>query len=445
MSTPIPVRTERINARLHTTRHPSSSRTVLLSIFLLMGANVFQFFPMLVHVREGWYVISFFYCFGVAFLFRLMSPRQNISAYEIYLVLVITLMPWISAVSAKQIFGQPLIPGVLAHRGMVTYASGIALLYWVQTLRTVSLAELKRSLIVTGWFCFFLYLSISMLMDPAKYAGNRGFIEGGAIEPYQFIFKSPFISLLIIYYFVLAFGRRSISWLILTLPLFYHLVFVDGGRSQFLSLMTVLILLTARLLPLKQLIIWALPATLLASLVGGSVYHFKTEEIQYEAKKLTAAIHVVVTGKPSTDASANARIREQAAALPYIKDHFLFGNGLLSAQWKGGYFGALGPFAPSDIGIFGLFFVFGIFGALVFYSQFLFAIHVIRKLNRQVRAGRIEHVEFYTALKYFILFLFIDSLATGRVVFAGSVSFLFISMLYCLQENPYRLNRVRPR
>jgi hypothetical protein len=102
----------------------------------------------------------------------------------------------------------------------------------------------------------------------------------------------------------------------------------------------------------------------------------------------------------------------------------------LSAQWRGGYLGNMGAFAPSDIGIWGLLFVFGLFGLVVFYAQFAFAWMTKRRQKRLISQELRPDSAFRISVINFIVFSFIESLATGRVGFSGSISFLFIAILY---------------
>lgn len=404
-------------------------KTLSLSVFLLMGASVFQFYPMLNIAREVWYVGSFFYCVIFAFFAQGMLRNCRLSGYEIYLFLVIALMPLVSAISAKTVFGQPLMPGVLTHRNMSTYGSGIALLYWLKTAK-VSLDDVRRAILTAGWMSFFLYIAMTFFMDATRYAETRGFVGGGVVEPYHFIFKSPFIVFLVIYYAVKGIIKKSLLSLVLMLPLIFYLVFMDGGRSQFASLMIVLLLIFIKFLTIRRFIIITVPFSIALSIAIMLAYHIQPDEVEYQVEKFQAAIDVVLTGERSSDASANARLKELDIAMPYIKENLIFGNGQLSAQWQGGYFGNLGAFAPSDIGIWGLIFVYGIFGLLVFYGQFLFAWLVVRKQNKYISRRLMNETIFRVAIISFVIFLFIDSLATGRVVFAGAVTFLFISILY---------------
>ena len=407
----------------------SVAKVIALTIFLILGANIFQFFPFLKIMREVWYVFSFLYCVLFAFIVQLIGQKYRVSGFEIYLFSIIMVMPFVSAFRALEVFGQPLIPGLLTHRVMASFGAGIALLYWVKR-NVVSVEDIRVSLITAGWFCFVLYLFMYLLFDPARFGSIRGFVGGGVVEPYHFILNSKYIVFLVIYYIVVGYLKKSLMAVLLTLPLLFYLIIVDGGRAQFLSLLVVLGLFFVKYLSLKRLFMIVLPFCIALAVAIVLAYSYQQDEVMRVVEKFNSAILVVVTGKETSDASANARLREIELAMPYIKAHPFFGNGQLSAQWKGGYFGNVGYFSPSDIGIWGLLFVFGIFGLAVFYTQFVLAWMANRRQKRMIKRGLAQESALRISVVYFILFTLIESLATGRVGLAGPVSFLFIAILY---------------
>jgi len=148
------------------------------------------------------------------------------------------------------------------------------------------------------------------------------------------------------------------------------------------------------------------------------------------------AISVVVSSEKSGDASANARIDETKIAWPFIEKNMMFGSGALSNQWENGFFGKLGNFAPSDIGLIGVVFLYGIVGVLIFLYQFVFAwkfINIIPKKNSSIL------VESSIS---FLVFYFIHSLTTGKFIFHSYVSSLFISILY-ISYKQYNLKKIK--
>jgi len=156
----------------------------------------------------------------------------------------------------------------------------------------------------------------------------------------------------------------------------------------------------------------------------GLVYLFHGDIIDRWTERYSDAFTVVLAGTLTRDASANARIHETNAVLPYVRRNWLLGNGGLSNQWEDGYKNKFGYFYTSDIGLIGVVFVYGVAGAALLYLQFLFALRYA-KTHEDVR-----YSPFLDASSVFLLFLFLHSFVTGSVAFDPSPSLFFIALLY---------------
>ena len=141
--------------------------------------------------------------------------------------------------------------------------------------------------------------------------------------------------------------------------------------------------LFSRLVIAQKMLVIVLVPTLAALLLATALlFVFDTGNMIHMAGKFTDAFTVVLTGEPSDDASANARLVETASALPYIEKNWLLGNGDISRQWHGGYEGVLGAFFyPSDVGIIGTIYLYGLLGLLLFAIQFVFAIRFSNRIG----------------------------------------------------------------
>jgi hypothetical protein len=155
----------------------------------------------------------------------------------------------------------------------------------------------------------------------------------------------------------------------------------------------------------------------------------KISELQ---TKFIEAMHVVMTGKESSDISANARIFEIALAEPYVNKNTLLGSGLLSNQWQGGFQDRLGYFHPSDIGIYGVIFAYGILGLLLFSFQFYFA---WRYSNSSLFKGK-QYIHLSDAMIGLLVFHAFYSITTGVFAFSFEQGLMMTAVLYCTnQEN----------
>lgn len=396
---------------------------VKLTLLVLLSSGVYQFYPMLFYMREAWYLFLLIYCFTVV-LFKHSGERGLVySKFEWYVFCVMIFIPVLSAYSAWLAFGQPFFYGLATQRVMLLYCASLILLYLARSGR-VSSFQLEKVMVGLGWYCIISYSIMNMVLNPAVFAGARGFVTGGVVEPYQFIFKSIFIVFNAIYYCLKGLSGKGALNFLLMLFFILFLVFIDGGRSQIVALSFTLFFAIVKVVRVKRLVILALPAFLVVSGLLFAIYSFIPEKVQYQVNNMKQAVSVVMTAEVSSDSSANARIKEARLAMPYVKENPMLGNGMLSMQWEDGYASKMGRFAPSDIGIIGLLFVHGVLGTILIYAQFIFAYTFTRKL------APFQRTVFMQAVSYLLVQIFIDSLATGRVVFSGCVSFMLIAMLY---------------
>ena len=396
----------------------------LIKVFflILFSSGIFQFYPMLFFLREGWYVLLFLITLMVLAK-QFMEKGNVLTKFEWYVILTAVFIPFLSAYAANNVFGQPWSFGFLTQRVMVLYFASLVLIY-LGRFRLITLRQLERVVVFLGWFCLVLYFCIDLTLSPSAFRGARGFVGGGVVQPYQFIFKSAFLVFNVLYYFIRGASGRGFWNFAYTIPFLLFLAFIDGGRSQFIALIAAIGIYSLREISFRKIFVSAIPGAILGLALAFSVNHFMQDELEHQIGKFSDAISVVLTGEESGDSSANARIRETEVAMPYIKENLLLGNGMLSVQWESGFFSKLGKFAPSDIGLIGLLFVHGVVGLLIVYAQFFFAYMTTRKFDRRLASP------FVKAIRYFLVYGLLDSLATGRVVFAGCVSFMFIAMLY---------------
>jgi len=212
----------------------------------------------------------------------------------------------------------------------------------------------------------------------------------------------------------------------MAMPFLLFLILVEGGRSLLLSVFGSLVFFVYRWSSFGRIIRMTPKLLFVSLLLFAALLLFKQDYLVHLGMKFGDAINVVLTGEKTADASANARIVETLITMPYIAEHWAFGNGDLSNQWKGGFESRFGHFYPSDIGIIGTFFLFGIIGVLLFSIQFMFA---VRYANRLPKNGG-EHSALVSAAKGFLLYHATHSLVTGKFVHFVEIGLLFIAILY---------------
>lgn len=402
-------------------------RYFVIMICLVMSFQTFQYFPGMAMVKEIWLLVMLLFLAVPYFAWKVANDFRT-SAYELYILILMALIPILSGMAALNEFQQPLLYGTLAQRNMLLGTLALMTIYAVRK-NIIRIADIEKSLLVLSWGTLVLYVLMNAFLNPVDFLGDKGgFVGGGGVSEASFKFRTEFIVFGFMYYALIGYRSRKIRPWLLTTPFILFLIFVGGGRSLLVSIFASLLFFIWRWGTLSRLIVFMpkLLFFLMFSIV--IMYATNAEYIGNLLDKFDSAITVVLTGDETNDASANARIIETAIALPYIEKHWVMGNGDISNQWGGGYEGVLGGyFYPSDIGIFGVMYMYGLLGMLLFLAQFQFAFRYSKMIARyNIQTPLID------ATKGYLLYFAIHSLVTGRFAHYSEVSLFFIALLGCV-------------
>ena len=400
------------------------ARYLLLAVFFLLTFRTFQFFPGMAIVKEAWLVCAFLFLI-IPYLYWKASSGWVVSAFELYIMGMIVFIPLLSGINAWREFEQPIIYGVLAQRNIILGAGALAMIYALRK-HLINLPDVEKSLLLLAWGTLLIYPLIDAIFDPAQFAdASIGFVGGGNIGDASFKFDATFIIFGFFYFAFLGLRNRSRRFWLLSLPFIAYLVLVGSGRSLLVSLLGSFAFFAYRWSSLRRLAVFAPKLFAVGVLFTLLLYATNADLVTHRVSKFGDAFTVATTGQFTEDASANARIVETLIATPYIRKHWLLGNGDISNQWHGGYEAALGGyFYPSDIGIIGIMFLYGSLGVLLYATQFVFAIRFSRRIPKEF--GSLPLLD---ATKGFLLYLAIHSLVTGKLAHYSEVSFLFIALM----------------
>jgi hypothetical protein len=201
---------------------------------------------------------------------------------------------------------------------------------------------------------------------------------------------------------------------------------ITHGRSLLLSLILAFLSLVILWTPNKARLLAFLPkVALVAGLIWIGLFFLNHDLYGSLVDKFSDAFTVLFTGELTGDASANARISETVMALPYMQKHWLFGSGVVSFQWNGGFQNAMsGYFFPDDIGIIGMVFIYGLLGLFLFLVEFKLALSFSRRIPFFAR----QH-PLLDAAKGFILFYALRFPATG-LFDVHEAALFFIGLLW---------------
>jgi len=409
---------------------------VVAALYFVLTFRIFQFFPHAAVLRETWIVII---CglLMVAYLPDLAGRAMRITRFEIF-VLALLIFPFVAAYQASREFGQPFLHGLLAGRGIVLVGAAPLLILMLRR-RVVGLDDVERALVGLAWLSLAGYVALVSLADPSAFAAyDTEFVTGGFTRETVFKFDSAFVVFGFFYYAFLGQAQRAPRRLAMAVPFLLYLVLVDGSRSMLLSLGITYAVLSLRWSEPRSRLLTATAVTVLMVFPLSVFYLIDAARFDEFASRMWAALAVLLTGEPASDPSANARVYETILAWPYLTEHWLLGNGLLSHRWRGGYAGAIGYFYPADIGLLGVVFSFGLLGALLFGAQFAFAARLTRRLLTNTR--RITPLA--AALTAYLLYYAIRSLANGAFAFAAETGLLLIAVLYWMTRQRDQLGRI---
>jgi len=387
-------------------------------------------------VQEVWFVLCFL---ATLFLYPFWKLQAGLrfSRFEAYLLLVIAFGTFLAAWRAQDVFGQPLLYGILAQRAMVLTAVLLVVVIALQR-GTVRIADLEAAFLWLCWSTFALYSAMRLMLNPANFAGyGVGFVtEPMPGDPPGFKLPGYFILFGVFYYAILGMRtRRARNYL--AAAVLFPVTISGSGRGLTVCVAATLLYFLYRIRGIKRAFVAAAKGAVVAAVLFGVLYAIAPAAFSARAAGFGDAFAAVVTGSATQDVSANARIFETLSALPYIQQHPLLGNGVVSNQWQGGSAGALGSyFYPADIGVIGVVYSYGILGLLLYLFQYRFAWIAARKLTDCDRNPLLD------ATKAFILYSALYSLETGTFVWNAELTLFFIALLIALaaQTKPSNLS-----
>ena len=336
-------------------------------------------------------------------------------------ILPIVALPFITAWQAYENFGQPFIYGVLAERGKFFAISGLMLVHFLE--RGWWTIELVKKTVVTGAFLFFAFmLSLYLFVNPELFEGTN-FVINSVYRGYRYGMNQAFVVFLFLYALFKALDTRNNRWLFLLVSILFYLFVFHKGRSLLLATVG-----AAAIFLFRNYSSGAIIKYFLGIAVGGIVVLLGSWLVVPEIFKtnvlLFASAFNAIFGGEVVDGSAASRITQVQIAIDGINQHPLMGNGFLSSRWQEGFAGKFGHFYPSDIGWFGVFFLYGGLGWLILMSPFFLAFSFRKALlgNNDI---------FLVTCQAMTLYFFIHNISAAFVVKKyGMIMFLFGIIYY---------------
>jgi hypothetical protein len=387
-----------------------------------MSVDTFGSFPGFPPVSESWNVLCLIY---LVFAYPWLKPKghSRTSAFEIYLLALITIPPFWMGLCAAREFGQPILYGMLAVRGLIRIAS---VLFFTRALRSgfFTVEDVKTAIPVLAWSLAILYTTMKVFVTPPPYDKYVGLVGVSG----NFIFKSDFLIFGVFYYAFVGFRTRSAKSYLLALLLLAAAMDPTGNRQMVVGILVSFLFFVYRWASWRRLLILLPKIVLGLALILTALYIASPGETSNRIAKFGDAFSVVLTGQQVDDPSANMHYIEFLYALPAIAKHPIVGNGRVSSQWQGGGDAVREThFYPEDIGMFGLIYQYGLLGFILFGAQFVFAFRAAQNLQ-----GQSPIVD---AAKGFLLYLaLVSCMGWAAFAFSPVLSLFSIALLRSAAE-----------
>ena len=350
---------------------------------------------------------------------RVLNDGIRLNGLELSVLVVAAVLPLYSGWRAAAVFGQPLLYGVLAERNMLMGLYGLAAAY-VLKRGHLRLGDVEWAMVRLCWLSVAAFYLVTM----ARAAGWQPapILEGSEVRFGKDNFNIVVLAFGACYYFVSVLRRAGGGWALLLLLVTIVLVRESRSDTAALGVGFAAYLASGATWRQRRRALWLLVGGgVAAAVVIGAVPGVAGRVGALVG--LFGAAGAAVAGESSGDVSASVRLVEFAQAWPQIVEHLALGNGKVSAQWMGGFERLFGYFHPSDIGIFGVVFLYGLVGMALFGTQIVFAYRASRRLeNRQASV-------FIVSLKVFLLYLYVLSLMTGVVIIVSVAMTLVVLAL----------------
>ena len=402
-------------------------------VTMVLSFRTFQFYPGIGPLQEAWFIIMALALIGIYLPWRLRR-RGWPHGLELYVLAITIGIPVGSALAANREFGQPIIYGLLAHRSLILFSAVPLLTCHLITENIITIKDLELSIIRLAWFSLTLFLFMFFFLDPAPFFDTygAGFVSSSRDDS-TFVFEVVFIVFGFFYYAFKGLRQHSSTAFRQSAIFFLFLLLVHRGRSLLLSVLAVFLWFLVLWTPNRSRLVALLFKVIIAvGLIWCTLFFFKHDLYLTMVGKFSDLFTVLFTGELSDDPSANSRIQQTILALPYILNHWLIGNGNVSAQFQGGIGAAVSDyFHPSDIGLLGSVFLYGIIGTLLFLYELKFAITFSNNESQKFNSYR----SFLDAAKGTVMFFGLRSIATAQIIFYPESTLFFIAILL-VASNP---------
>ena len=308
--------------------------------------------------------------------------------------------------------GQSFVSGFVANFKFYNIGALALIFYWLFKYK-ISMQHLCRGLIIAGW----INLLIIILIYVTDYSFvNQSELTGKIILTHAGIMKKSLVDLVGIIYLVFFFNSNKYKYLILAIFFFSIHHIYELQRFALIVQIVIIYISFRKIKNFKAKLNFFFPALITIFLVTTFLFNSQTGKNTFD--RFNESFMIFSENSEITDFSTEARILEANIAIEYFKNSPLLGNGIFRSSEKETIFGDE-YFFLSDIGIFGVLYVFGVFGIFILLLQFKFLYNSMAYINLNIWSG----VGILS-----LLYVLISTIVTAKSILSFSF-FLFFVLL----------------
>ncbi|MFN5346654.1 MAG: O-antigen ligase family protein [Bacteroidota bacterium] len=391
-------------------------------LWFLFFANAFSIFGRLPNrVFVDVTSVSFIFILLTHYLFEWYKALSLKKVKTITLIMLpFLIMPFISAMQASKVFGQPIIFGLLAQRQLTMVLSA----HFIATALGdgwLSIDKFEKYFIRSLQTMLFIFLLFYMFVNPAQFL-DTDFVTLSPNKGYRYEFPDSCMYGLFLYSLFKIWVSKEKGWTFSAILTGFYILVYLLDRTQLVAITGTICVYILLNFSFPRII-----RTLILSGVGG-ILVFGTIGLlapDFLNKNINLYITAVetLTGNKVAESSTNIRFMESKIAIEGFIKHPLLGVGFLSTKWNDGFRSINKHFYPVDVGLLGNLYVYGILGTLIFYIPFIMTWRYSRKIN-------IKNSALYVSSIYVMLFQFADYFtAASNQKFFGVIA-VYLGIVY---------------
>ena len=405
-------------------------KVFIMSVYLLFyGSPVLSVTPLApLYTIATYIIVAIIVPFGILYVIDKVFIKKRFSTIDL-LVVAMSLFTFYCATTSSFVFDQPFLKGIFISGKTYLPIVSIFILYYLFKTETITMNQYNIAMLTICWINLILYVFLIFTVNPMLYKDSDmvGFnpSKGG----YIFKFPPSFIVYGIFFYFLDYTMNKNRLSLLLSYVLIAYILFLDKGRIQFISVVGALALHTLYKLPFKSILFRLKDIILITVLMLLIVYWIEPRLLDTIYEMFSVFVKAIF-GIKTGESSADARWVEIGTVLDHFDkfpSHWFFGIGFIPRDELWLRFGYL---YFTDIGIFGILFVFGIVGTILLFLFFLYPVFVIYKIKN------FKYDLIFNTYIVSCIYLFITAIFTGGFAFAPvSMLGMFMILEYYKNKN----------